>query len=194
MDTLLDFNPVAEILLVRGRPGVGKTTLARRLVEAFPGQLGGFYTEEVRLAGRRVGFELVTVAGGRALFAHVRLAGAPHRVGRYGVDLQVLDRVGVPAVREAARAGRGVVVDEIGKMELASPAFREALEEVASGPAVLVATVLAAPHPWAEAFRRRPGVTELVLSAENREEVFRQAREWLAARLVRKPAGAPGSP
>lgn len=172
---------------MRGRPGVGKTTLVKRVLEAFPGRLGGFYTEEVRQVGRRVGFELVTTSGQRVLFAHVRLAAEPHRVGRYGVDLDVLDRVGVPAVREAARAGCGVVVDEIGKMELASQPFREVLEEVASGPAVLVATVLAAPHPWAEAFRRRPGVTELTLSAENREEVFRQAREWLAARLGRKP-------
>jgi nucleoside-triphosphatase len=174
---------LGQVLLISGRPGVGKTTLVRRLAEAFPGRLGGFYTEELREGGRRVGFALVTLSGQRAVFAHVRLRAAPHRVGRYGVDLAVLEEVGVPAVREAARTHRAVVVDEVGKMELASPAFREALEEVASGPGVLVATILAAPHPWADSFRRRREVTELWLTPEDREAVFRRARAWLASHL-----------
>lgn len=174
---------LAEVLLISGRPGAGKTTLVRRLAEAFPGRLGGFYTEELREGGRRVGFALVTLGGERAVFAHVAFHAASHRVGRYGVDLDVLERVGVPAVREAASAYRAVVVDEIGKMELASRAFREVLEEVASGPAVLVATILAGGHPWADRFRRRPGVSELRVGPQDREEVFLHARAWLAARL-----------
>ncbi|MBI4013266.1 MAG: hypothetical protein HY359_13190 [Candidatus Rokubacteria bacterium] len=46
----------------------------------------------------------------------------PPRVGKYGVDVDALKRVGIPAIREAVAAGRLVVVDEIGKMGMASPA------------------------------------------------------------------------
>ncbi len=173
---------MADVLLVSGRPGAGKTTLLRRLAQLFPGRVGGFYTEELREGGHRVGFVLVTLSGQRAVFAHVDLS-AKYRVGRYGVLLEVLDEVGIPAMRESAVAGRAVFVDEVGKMELLSASFREALEEVASGPAPLVATILAGPHPWADRFRRQPRVTELVLTPANRSAVFLQAQAWLARRL-----------
>lgn len=173
---------MADVLLISGRPGVGKTTLLKRLAHLFPGRAGGFYTEELREGGHRAGFVLVTLSGQRAVFAHVDLP-AKCRVGRYGVLLEVLEEVGIPAMRESAVPGRAVLVDEVGKMELLSATFRETLEEVASGPAPLLATILAGPHPWADRFRRQPRVTELVLTPANRDEVLEQARAWLARRL-----------
>ena len=46
-------------VLLTGRSGVGKTTLIKRLIEATPLSKGGFYTEEVREKGQRVGFSLM---------------------------------------------------------------------------------------------------------------------------------------
>ena len=52
------------VLLLTGRPGVGKTTVIRKVVEAVHQErLGGFYTEEVREHGRRRGFRAVTFDG-----------------------------------------------------------------------------------------------------------------------------------
>ncbi|MGE5831636.1 MAG: nucleoside-triphosphatase, partial [Methanomicrobiales archaeon] len=48
-------------ILVTGAPGCGKTTLVRRVaenLEAIP--VAGFYTEEIREKGERVGFALVS--------------------------------------------------------------------------------------------------------------------------------------
>lgn len=175
---------VGDVLLITGRPGVGKTTLVRRLAEAFPGRVGGFYTQEVREGGRRTGFLLVTLEGAAAPFAHREWRHTVHRVGGYGVDVGVLERLGVAAIREAVAGRRAVLVDEVGKMELASPAFRDALEAAARGPTCLVATILLGHHPWADRFRQRPGATELVLTPSNRAAVFAAAREWLAARVL----------
>lgn len=176
-------HPLGDVLLITGRPGVGKTTLVKRLAASFPGRLGGFYTEELREGGRRVGFLLVSLAGERAVFAHVAWHHAPHRVGRYGVDLEVLERTGVAELRRAVHAGKAVVVDEIGKMELLSPAFQEAVELAARSPAPLVATILAGPHPWADRFRRNPQVTVLVLTPANREDAYAFCSGWLRSRL-----------
>jgi len=46
-------------ILLEGRPGVGKTTVARGLVDLLRGsdlRIAGFTTEEIRERGRRVGF------------------------------------------------------------------------------------------------------------------------------------------
>ncbi len=172
---------MARILLITGRPGVGKTTLIRRVVASLGRRAGGFYTEEVRHGGARTGFRLVTLDGRSAVFAHVDLAGrSPHRVGRYGVDLAVLEEIGVAALRHAAERGHIVVVDEIGKMELLSAAFRHALEEIVRTSVPLLATITAAPHPWADAFKQHPDAVVQALTPTNRDRVADAIKTWAA--------------
>ncbi|SNB65416.1 NTPase [Thermoflexus hugenholtzii] len=177
---------MGSILLITGRPGVGKTTLIQALARALGEQAGGFYTEEIRGPQGRLGFRLVTLDGRVAVFAHVDWAGrTPHRVGRYGVDLEALDRLGVAAIREALMGKQVVLVDEIGKMELFSVAFRQALEEAAASPRPLIATITLHPHPWADAFKRRPGVECWELTPSNRERLRERALAWLRAHGLR---------
>jgi nucleoside-triphosphatase len=53
---------MGRTLLLTGRPGVGKTTVIKKVAEALGDRAGGFYTEEIRGAeGRRRGFQLVTL-------------------------------------------------------------------------------------------------------------------------------------
>ena len=60
-------------LLLTGVPGVGKTTVVKRVAAALAGQkIAGFYTEEVRERGQRVGFRIVTLEGEQATLAHER--------------------------------------------------------------------------------------------------------------------------
>ena len=116
-------------ILLEGRPGSGKTTVARRLAERLRAArvpTTGFTTEEIREGKRRVGFRVEAIGGPRATLAHVTFPGPP-QVGKYGVDLEAFERVALPAL-EPPDAGGIVVVDELGKMELASARFREAVE------------------------------------------------------------------
>ena len=73
-------------ILLTSRPGCGKTTLIKRVVNKLPLPAGGFYTEEMREAGTRVGFKLVTLDREEAVFAHVDFK-TGQRVGKYGLNL-----------------------------------------------------------------------------------------------------------
>ncbi|MEU8034253.1 nucleoside-triphosphatase, partial [Streptomyces sp. NPDC049099] len=90
-------------ILLEGRPGAGKTTLVRRLATLLRTRRAvGFTTEEIRHGGTRSGFVLETLEGGhRAVLAHVDLPGPP-RVGRYGVDLDVMEQFALPPLMSAA--------------------------------------------------------------------------------------------
>jgi nucleoside-triphosphatase len=103
-------------LLLTGRPGVGKTTVIRKLAGLLPGwRLGGFYTEEIRVRRTRVGFRILTFDCEERVMARVDFPGR-NRVGRYGVDVAAID-----AFAESALAYDDAIeaylVDEIGKME-----------------------------------------------------------------------------
>jgi nucleoside-triphosphatase len=168
--------------LLTGHPGVGKTTCLKRALERLGRPAGGFFTEEVRDSGDRVGFALVTVDGRRGTLADVRRRGGP-RVGKYGVDVETLERLGVPAVREALQRRALVVIDEIGKMEMTAPAFCRVVEEALAADVRVVGTILRAPHPWADRIKRHPAVRVIEVTPGNRETL----PERLAA-MVTGPA------
>jgi nucleoside-triphosphatase len=163
---------VAARLLIEARPGAGKTTaighLANRLRErGVP--LSGFLTRELREHRRRVGFEIETFAGERGLLAHVDIKGSP-RVSRYGVDIEEFERLALPQLD--APSSQGVVlIDELGKMELASERFREAVLAVMQAPVSVIATVHTARHPFTDSLKRRNDVSIVRLSAANRDRL-----------------------
>jgi len=167
------------VILLEGRPGVGKTTAAGALVKALRVrgvEVTGFTTEEIREGGRRLGFRVESVSGESAVLAHVELPGPP-RVGRYGVDLGALERVALPSI--AASVGV-VVIDELGKMELASERFRDAVAALVERDLTIAATVHAFPHPFTDELKRRPGVRTITITRRNRDAL----PEELAARLA----------
>jgi nucleoside-triphosphatase len=173
-------------LLLEGRPGIGRTTVARRLLHLLQEAgvpVGGFTTAELRTGGRREGFLVETVSGAQALLAHVDLPGPP-RVGRYGVDLAAFDRVALPALR-TPRTGGVVVVDELGKMELASAPFRDAVMQLLDRNVAVVATVHQARHQFTDDLRRRPGIGVVRVTEATRDALPVQ----LTDRLIGAPRG-----
>ncbi|MFQ5575149.1 MAG: nucleoside-triphosphatase [Terriglobia bacterium] len=133
-------------VVVTGRPGVGKTTLIKELVGQDSADIGGFYTEEERAGGRRAGFTVVTMGHGR-----VRLAGenldSNYSVGRYRVNVQGFERLVLPELEGARLAGKLLVIDEIGKMELLSDRFVALVREILGGPARMIASCGMIEHP-----------------------------------------------
>jgi nucleoside-triphosphatase len=169
-------------LLLEGRPGSGKTTAAASLAAVLRAHgvgVHGFLTHEIRERGRRVGFEIEAIGGSRATLAHVDLPGPP-RVGKYGVDLEAFEKIALPALGRPPRDGV-VLIDELGKMELASAPFCDAVRQLLEGPVTLVATVHAFRHPFTDALKQRDDVERVQITRSNRDRL----PEELADRLVR---------
>ncbi|MBX5458267.1 MAG: NTPase [Thermogemmatispora sp.] len=174
---------MGEVYLLTGEPGSGKTTAIKKVVAALgPERCGGFYTEEVRVSGQRTGFEIVTLDGQRGLLASTSYSG-PLRVGRYGVDLTALESLGLAAIQNALQTRPVVIIDEIGPMELLSPAFREAVSAVLESPRTLVGTIVLRPYPWADELKRRPATHLLELTPTNRDQLTEQLVTSLQQKL-----------
>ncbi len=171
---------MGRTVLLSGRPGVGKTTLIKKLVAALPGRCGGFYTQEIREGKRRLGFEIVTLDGQRATLAYVSVPGLP-RVGKYSVYVENVDIVAVSALYQAVAEADYVVIDEIGKMELLSAAFRAAVLHAVQSPKAVLGTVMWRAHPWADALKSMAGVVVVSVTFANRERLLDQVVQLLAS-------------
>jgi nucleoside-triphosphatase len=154
-------------LLLTGPPQCGKTTVVRRVAERFPGRAAGFYTREVREKGRRVGFEIVTLEGEVTWLSHVDFPG-PNRVGKYGVDLEGLHRVGLAAMEPAPGVDL-IVVDEVGKMECLSPHFVAAMERLWNASVPLLITVAEKGGGYIARMKGKPGARLITVTPGNRE-------------------------
>lgn len=167
-------------VVVEGRPGSGKTTVMARLADLLAQRgfyIRGFVTHELRERGRRVGFEVETVDGKRATLAHVGFAGPP-RVGRYGVDLDAFERVALPSLADPPPDGV-VLIDELGKMELASEPFREAVSRLFDADVSLVAAVHIFRDPFTDWLKRRRDVELIRVTRETRDELPHRLAEKL---------------
>ena len=154
--------------LVTGRPGVGKTTLIRAVLRELGVDAGGFTTEEIREEGERVGFSITDLKGGSGVLARVDLD-SPWRVGRYGVNRADLESIGVAALDRAIAGARLIVMDEIGRMELCSPLFQDAVGRALDAPIPVLGTIQDRRNPFLDGIRARNDVEVITLTESNRD-------------------------
>jgi len=163
-------------ILLTGRPGCGKTTVVCRVVGLLAGatgvtpvaRLAGFYTQEIRQQGKRLGFEAIGLGGGRCVLAHVG-ARTKWRVGRYNVELDAFNALVQSELGKPADAVDLFVIDEIGKMECFSGLFVEAATRVLGGPVAVLATIAARGGGLISQVKARCDVEIMTVSVDNRE-------------------------
>jgi len=169
---------VKTVCLLTGPPRSGKTTLIKQVVSEYRGKACGFYTEEVREGGERRGFKLTTLDGRETAFSHIDLK-SPYRVGKYGVSIEGLEEVGVSALLSNTDECDLVVVDEIGKMEMFSLRFREAVSQLIGSGRRVLGTVMMHHHGWSDIIKARPEVRLVMVNRNNYTEALAEVRRWL---------------
>jgi len=167
-----------RVLLLTGKPGTGKTALIKEAIAKTRIRAGGFYTEEIRSGGVRQGFRIITLEGQDGILAHINIS-SPYQVSKYKVAINSLNEVGVSAIHQALKECDLVVIDEIGKMELLSPRFKEAIWQVIDSGKKFLGTIMLSPNPFADEIKHHPEVKLLVVTRSNHNQVLREILNWL---------------
>jgi nucleoside-triphosphatase len=162
------------VILLTGRPGIGKTTAIKAIVSLLGDRAGGFYTREVRTQSRRTGFEIVTLDGRTTWLAS--RSSAPifkeeMSLGKYRVNLRGIDSFAVPALRRALESNRIVVIDEIGPMEVLSKLFCQTVMQIIDGEATVLGTIAQRPNMFVDQIRVHPRTQITTVTLANRNQV-----------------------
>uniref|UniRef100_A0A8C5MH46 Nucleoside-triphosphatase, cancer-related n=1 Tax=Leptobrachium leishanense TaxID=445787 RepID=A0A8C5MH46_9ANUR len=174
-------------VFLTGPPGIGKTTLIQKASEVLTSSgisTEGFFTEEVRQGGRRIGFDVVTLSGKRGTLSRIgsesRTDRREYKVGQYVVDLVSFEHLALPVLttvsKETSTQKTVCVIDEIGKMELFSESFIHVVRKTLEcAGAVILGTIpvpKGKPLPLVEEIRRRPDVKVFTITKENRDRIL----------------------
>ncbi|MBA0549009.1 hypothetical protein Golob_020070, partial [Gossypium lobatum] len=178
---ILVTGPPVSIAIAIAFTGVGKTTLIMRICENLklsnPNiKLQGFYSQEIRQGGERVGFEVVTLDGRRARLASSTISSPESRqwpaVGKYKVDIASFESLVLPELKIREDTGL-FIVDEVGKMELFSSYFFPAILNILQSNIPLLATVpipkFGKDIPAVVRLKNHPGATIFTLDKSNRD-------------------------
>jgi nucleoside-triphosphatase len=157
--------------LLTGEPRVGKTTALKRVLESVGmSNCGGFVTEALLgSTGEIYGYTLVTLDGQNNILAHIGL-NSPYKISKYGVTLNALETIGVPAINNALALKQFVVIDEIGPMQMLSARFQQSVLAVLKSDVPLIGTV-SLDNTWISELCEYAEIEIYPLTKGNRDEV-----------------------
>jgi nucleoside-triphosphatase len=181
-----ELGSAAKNILLTGRPGSGKTTVVEAIVRRFAADAGGFVTGEIREKGIRTGFRITTLDGRSALLAHVN-SRSPVRVGKYGVNVSDFERLALPAIENAVQRKRLVVIDEIGRMEMTSDAFCQAVRDALDARPIVLATIQQHTQSFTDQIKKRRDVALFQITPGTRN-VLAAAIENMMSKMLQSGA------
>jgi len=95
------------------------------------------------------------------------------------VDVAAFERLALPTLTPAD-TDQLLIIDEIGKMELHSEPFRDAITSLFEGESALIATVPAYRHPFTDALKRRRELELVAVTSQNRDGLPGELAERIA--------------
>ncbi len=162
---------IKKNLLITGLPGVGKTTLIKKLSEALRGLHPiGFYTEEIREEGVRKGFGLIDLKGKRGLLSHQDIR-SDYKVGQYQVDIKGFEDF-LDSISFFNPSTCLIIIDEIGKMECFSGRFKKLLTEILDSEKWVIATIALKGSGLIAEVKGRKDVKLFEITKKNRDFLF----------------------
>lgn len=166
-------------ILLTGKPRAGKTTLLKQIIQDLK-SCGGFYTEEIIEDGRRIGFKIKTLDGKEGILAKEDLK-SRYRLGKYGINLKDLEEIGVKAVEEALKDKDIVVIDEIGKMELFSQAFKDIVLKALDSDKRVIGVIHRGRLRFLNAIKSRKDVLVFKVNLDNHKELLKKISSIIGA-------------
>ncbi len=170
-------------LLLTGSPGIGKTTVIRRILKTVQGvKCAGFYTEERRIRGQRTGFKICTLDGEDGILASTSPGKGP-KVGRYTVHVREFEELALSRIDMEKTPAELYIIDEIGRMELTSTRFRTSIIELLARPSNLLATVAKRGKGFLDQIKVRNDIELIEVTKENRDELLGTIAERIVNQL-----------
>lgn len=162
-------------IFLTGAPSAGKTTVIKKVIQELKCPANGFYTEEVKQDGKRVGFLMRTLNGQSGNLAHQDIV-SDYCIRRYGVSIDNIEQIAVPAIVPVG--DHIIILDEIGKMECFSEKFQQAAVNALDAPNIVFGTITLGGSDFIRTIKDREDMEIL--------EVTMDSRNWLPGLILKE--------
>ncbi len=155
-------------IFLTGAPSSGKTTVIKKLIESMDHPANGFYTEEERVDGKRVGFLMKTLDGRKGYLAHQDIKSDFH-IRRYSVSIENIENIAVPSITPVKN--NIIILDEVGKMECFSNTFKQAAANALDAPNIVIGTITFGGDDFIREVKKREDIEINEVTMDNRNSL-----------------------
>ncbi len=155
-------------IFLTGAPSSGKTTVIKKLIESMDHPANGFYTEEERVDGKRVGFLMKTLDGRKGYLAHQDIKSDFH-IRRYSVSIENIENIAVPSITPVKN--NIIILDEVGKMECFSNTFKQAAANALDAPNIVIGTITFGGNDFIREVKKREDIEINEVTMDNRNSL-----------------------
>jgi len=153
-------------IFLTGAPSSGKTTVIKKIIKKLQMPANGFFTEEERIGEKRVGFLMRSLDGKEGYLAHQDIESNFH-VRRYGVSIKNIEVIAASSILPID--GNIIILDEIGKMECFSEAFKKAALRALDSPNMVIGTITFGGDEFISRIKQRSDIEIIEVNLLNRD-------------------------
>jgi nucleoside-triphosphatase len=160
-------------ILITGMPGVGKTTLMKKLCIIFKEfNPAGFFTSEILENNEITGVVIENLNGDGRILAHTSLK-SKYSVGKYKIDMKGFEDFLQSILLKEKKTGL-YFIDEIGRIECESKKFSKLIIELLNADKLLVAAIPEKGTGLISEIKKRDDVRLFELSPYNHEQKLKE--------------------
>ena len=159
---------IKKNIFLTGAPSSGKTTVIKKVIKGLDRPANGFYTEEERIGGKRVGFMMNTLSGETGYLAHQDIISDFH-IRRYGVSMENIETIAVPSI--TPHENDIIILDEIGKMECFSEVFKKAALAALDSTNIVIGTITFGGGEFIQEVKEREDIEIVEVTENNRDSL-----------------------
>lgn len=157
---------------ITGLPGAGKTITLLRVIDMLKTNditIGGMINEPVFEGKYRTGFSTRNlITGEKEIFARTNHE-SKIMVEKLGVDIDILEKTGVNAIKYARENCDVVIIDEVGRLEMESELFVQTVKDTLDASKPMIITLhKKSRNPLLQDIRRRDDIRILEVTPTNR--------------------------
>lgn len=174
-----------EKILLTGEPQGGKSTVVEQVFKNYSDRIVGIVAQEMKgVDEKRQGFNSKVFGNpNKMIFAHVDIV-SPVKVGKYGVDVMVLDEIAQMLSQQmeiAINQKKVLIFDEIGLMQTYSRNLRIAIEQVIESdvPSILTIKQDVSESDWLKKIKSQPDLIFLTINPGNRQQVLEDLSSYV---------------
>ena len=161
------------MILLTALPRTGKSTAIHKIIHMLGSKnCGGFFTEEIREDGERVGFMIKTLSGKNGLLSHINI-NSEYKISKYGVDIKTFESLAIDELTNSINDDniKYIIIDEIGPMQLFSQKYKNILIELLHSKKQVIGTVFMNSYEWLDDFKKNDEIKLIEITFENRNEL-----------------------
>ena len=164
---------MAKNVFITGIPGVGKTTLLKKLANDLSMLvIKGFHKEKIVEEESIRGFRVVSFDNQAQILAHVFIEG-PNKIDGFGVNVEGFEKFILPQL-ENLRIVDLFIFDEIGKMECLSESFCKEFANILDSKIPVIATYSHYSTFKFKDLKKRKDTIFLQMTSKNRDDIWKQ--------------------